>query len=127
MVGKEIADVGVELVHNDKGKALAGAAGEEACSKEPVAKEMSANDAARSNVNDDDYGSLSECTPVPSALKQHRIQLNILPEKTSQSLKTPHPKSPTKCLVSTCSRPAIASKLQVRAILDALRLFADFK
>lgn len=93
--------------------------------KKPVAKEASANDAAPSNVNDDHYDSLSNSTSVPSALKQHRTKPNILPKKTFQPPKTAHPKAPAKCQVSTCPRPAIASKLQVRAILNALRQFAD--
>lgn len=93
--------------------------------KKPAAKEASTNNAAPSNVNDDDYDSLSGSTPVPTALKQHRTRNNIPPKKTLQSPKTPHFKSPTRCQVSTRPRSAIVSKLQARAISNALRLFAD--
>lgn len=82
--------------------------------KQPV-KPVIANN---SNLNGDDNESLEESHPVPSALKQHRTKLNFPPKP--QEPKTYHPKTPAKCEVSTCPQPSIASKLQVRAILNAL-------
>ena len=87
--------------------------------KKPVTKEVSANDAAPSNVNDDNCYSLSDLAPVPSALKQHRTKLHII------SKKTPHPKAPAKWQVATYPCPTIAFESGVRAIPNASGCFAD--